>query len=52
MTDTLYEEQRKLAGQVLINLKNMDDATDWSNRLENSLEPASKQSEEMRTADD
>ena len=52
MTDTLYEEQRKLAGQVLINLKNMDDATDWSDHLENSLGPVSKQPEGMGNADD
>nr|WP_296533761.1 RAMP superfamily CRISPR-associated protein [uncultured Actinomyces sp.] len=52
MTDALYEGQRKLAEQVLINLKNMDDATDWSKHLENGPGAARTLSKETGNADD
>lgn len=52
MTDTLYEEQRELAEQVLKRLKNKYEKTDWSKRLENGPGAARKQSERMGAADD
>jgi len=52
MTDTLYEEQRELAEQVLKRLKNKYEKTDWSKRLENGPGAARKQSERTGAADD
>lgn len=52
MNDALYKGQRELAGQVLSHLKEKDNATNWSERLENGPRAARTQSEGTGITDD